>query len=217
MGKDYLGYAVALNAKGTTALMGAVGKTVNGNEDQGGAYVFTRAGSIWSQQRELIAGDGQAADEFGTSVALSADGTTALVGAGYKMVKTKYAQGAAYVFVRSGASWSVPAELLTGAGREFDDFGRSESLSGGGNTALVGAFGRTDHGKHQQGAAYVFARSSGTWSQQGSDLTPSDGANGDEFGWAVALSADASTALVGAFDEAFGSSYRRGAAYLDTR
>lgn len=220
VGKDYLGYAVALSASGTTALVGAVGKTVNGNEGQGAAYVFARTASIWSQQRELIAGDGDAADELGSSVALSAEGNTALVGAGSKMVKTKYAQGAAYVFVRSGgtnAAWSVPNELIAAGGSEFDEFGRSVSLSGGGNTALVGAWGKTDHGKHEQGAAYVFARSGGTWSQQGSDLTPSDGANGDQFGWAVALSADGSTALVGAADEAFGRSYRQGAAYLDTR
>jgi hypothetical protein len=219
-GKDYLGYAVALDAHGTTALVGALGKTVNGNADQGAAYVFTGSGSTWNQQRELLAGDGDAADEFGSSVALNSGGNTAVVGADDKLIGSHDAQGAAYVFTRSAGSsgaWSVPLELLAPDGRTFDDFGRSVSLSSGGYTLLIGAWGKTDGGKHEQGASYVFARSSGVWSRQGSDLTPSAGANGDEFGWAVALSGDATTAVVGAAAEAFGHSYRRGAAYVETR
>ncbi len=173
---DYFGYAVALN--GSTALIGANGK----DGSAGAAYVFVRSGTSWSQQAELTAADGAANDNFGQSVALS--GGTALVGAYGNNSNT----GAAYVFVRSGTSWSQQAELTAADGAANDNFGQSVALSG--TTALVGA-----NGHNNAGAAYVFVRSRASWSQQ-AELTASDGAAGAYFGYAVALSGN--SAVVGA-------------------
>ena len=99
---DYFGRAVALS--GDTALVGAMGKYVGANPAQGAAYVYTRSGTTWTQQQELTAGDGTYNDAFGASVALSGD--TALVGAFSKKVGSNSFQGAAYVFVRSGTTWT---------------------------------------------------------------------------------------------------------------
>ena len=185
------------------ALVGAPLHEVGSNTYQGAAYVFTRSGSTWTQRAELIASDGAANDQFGASVAIS--GETALVGAPFNH---DY-QGAAYVFTRSGSSWSQQAELVASDGGAWDQFGESVALDG--DTAVIGAPGHQVGSNDQQGAAYVFGGSGASWSQQ-AELTASDGAAYDEFGWSVAISAG--TVLVGApMHTADGNTYQ-GAAYL---
>ena len=105
--------------------------------DQGSAYVFTRSGTTWTQQAKLTASDGAADDYFGYSVALSGD--TALVGAYWDDVGANYDQGSAYVFTRSGTTWTQQAKLTASDGAAGDHFGHSVALSG--DTALVGATG----------------------------------------------------------------------------
>ena len=197
---DQFGWAVALSADGSTALIGADERA----SAAGAAYVFARSGSSWSQQAELTAGDGVAGDQFGSAVALSANGNTALIGAPGRASAT----GAAYMFVRSGSVWSQQAELTAGDGVASDNFGHAVALSDDGSTALIGAYFK-DRGA---GAAYAFVRSGSVWSQQ-QELTGADTASGDFFGRAVALSADGNTALVGAYGRNNGA----GAAYAFTR
>jgi hypothetical protein len=175
--EDYFGTSVALSDG--TALIGAAGR----NDNTGAAYVFVRHGSHWMQQDTLTAGDGKSGDTFGGSLALN--GGTALVGAGFANRNA----GAAYVFVRVGSRWVQQARLAATDGVASDWFGVSVALSG--DTALVGAW----YKNHDAGAAYVFTRQAGQWSQQ-TKLTPGDGRAGDYFGSSVALSA--STGLVGA-------------------
>src|SRR5207249_835399 len=142
-------------------------------DDDEAVYPVTVDPLIWTQEAELLANDGAANDEFGYSVALS--GNTALVSAYQKTAS----QGAAYVFVRSGASWSLQQEL-TGSDSAADDLlGNSVALSG--DTAVVGAAAKVS----AQGAAYVFVRSGASWSQQ-AELTVANGAADDEFGCSVA-------------------------------
>ena len=196
-GGGKFGVSVALSGDGNTALVGAIYKAVGSNSGQGAAYVFTNSGGSWSQQQELTASNGAAQDQFGNSVALSGDGNTALVGTDVKKVGSNSQQGAAYVFTRSGGTWSQQQELTASDGAAWDEFGVSVALSGNGNTALVGAFDKTVGSNSVQGAAYVFASSGGSWSQQ-QELAASDGATWDQFGDSVALSGDGNTALVGA-------------------
>jgi hypothetical protein len=100
--------------------------------------------------------------------------------------------GAAYVFVRTGTTWTQQYQLTAGDAAQNDYFGYSVALAGDGSTALVGAFA-----KNNTGAAYVFTRSGSTWTQQ-QELTASDGAPNDAFGWSVALAGNGRTVLVGA-------------------
>jgi hypothetical protein len=185
---DFFGTAVALS--GGIALVGASGKLAT----RGGAYVFAQSGTSWAEQAKLTAADGVAGDMFGAEVALS--GTTALIGASGKAS----ARGAAYVFVQSGTNWPQQAKLTATGGTANDQFGCAVALEG--NTALVGA----SNTNSSRGAAYVFVQSGTTWPQQAT-LTASDAANGDEFGFSVALSG--STALIGAR----GKNAYHGAAY----
>jgi hypothetical protein len=204
---------IALSADGNTALIGAA--TAAGGES---AWVFTRSGSTWSEQARLVAPrmSGSQTQGFGQSVALSADGSTALVGSGYG---TEY--GAAWVFTRSGSTWTEQAHLEgTGSGESRGaGFGDSVALSADGNTALIG--GPHELPQNQEGAAWVFARSEGKWTTQGATMLRGAGeisATGSaysqaEFGHSVALSGDGQVALVGAWRD----STSRGAAWVFER
>src|SRR5207244_2614622 len=108
----------------------------------GAAWVFTRKGSTWTQQGEKLTGSGEVdRGEFGTSVALSAEGNTALIGGrcdGYGAPKYECV-GAAWVFTRSGSTWAQQGPKLTGGGEiGGGEFGTSVALSADGNIALIG-------------------------------------------------------------------------------
>jgi hypothetical protein len=187
---DNFGHSVAIS--GNTAILGAPGK--NG---RGAAYVFSFGGTSWIQQAELTAGDGATGDLYGLSVAIS--GNTAIVG------NRRSSRGAAYVYSFDGATWSQQAELTASDGASGDNFGFSVGISG--NTAIVGANWKTVGSNVQQGAAYVYSLNGSSWIQQ-AELTASDGAANDTFGFSVAISGNA--AIVGAQ----ASNASRGAAYV---
>jgi PKD repeat protein len=188
IGKGEFGSGVALSADGDTALIGA--PSDNGNV--GGAWIFTRSGSTWTQRGGKLIGGGEVGEgQFGASVALSADSLTALIGAPYD----NGSAGAAWVFTRSGSAWTQQGEKLAAndeSGLEESLVGWSVALSADGNTALIGGWGDN----HFTGAAWVFVRSGATWTQQGAKLTGSAGKR-SWFGYGVALSADGDTALIG--------------------
>jgi hypothetical protein len=201
VGQGDFGYTVALSADGNTALIGGVGDDGN----LGAAWVFTRSGSVWTQQGPKLTGAGEHEELFGLSVALSADGNTALIGAEGAGERN----GAAYVFTRVGGGWSQQGERLTPltAGR-YGEFGWEVALSADGNTALIGAYTENKG----VGAAYVFVRSGETWTQQGPALTGAGESGYGCFG-SVALSADGNTAAVGGLCD----NNDRGAAWIFTR
>ncbi len=174
-----------------TATLRLIGAPAD-NSNAGAAWVFTRSGSAWTQQGAKLAGAGEAGQaEFGKSVALSADGSTALIGGWSDNGNV----GAAWIFTRSGTAWGQQGGKLTGTGETGEgEFGTSVALSADGNTALVGAPRDDD----DVGAAWVFTRSGSTWTQQGEKLTGTGETGEGRFGSSLALSADGNTALVGA-------------------
>jgi hypothetical protein len=182
---DNFGWSVAVD--GDTALVGVRNSDVSAI-DQGAAYVFVRSGTTWIQQAKLFASDAVSADVFGWSVALSGD--TALVGAQWANINGVHDQGAAYVFVRSGATWTLQQRLLAPDGAADDHFGVSVALDG--DTALIGADYDDVETNTNAGSAYVFVRSGTTWAQQ-NQFT---GDSADQyFGRSVAIDND--TAVVG--------------------
>jgi hypothetical protein len=198
-GGGNFGYSVALSADGDTALIGG---PVD-NSDVGAAWAFTRSGGAWTQQGpKLTANDKIGAGNFGNSVALSADGNTAVIGGPVD----NGGAGAAWAFTRFGGVWIQQGTKLTGSGETgAGRFGWSVALSADGNTAVIG--GNGDNGF--VGAAWAFTRSGGVWTQQGPKLTANDETGNGQFGYSVALSADGNTALIGGlFDN--GNVGRRG-------
>jgi hypothetical protein len=201
---DTFGISVAVH--GDTAVIGAFFDDDNGS-NAGAAYVFTRSGTTWTEQAKLIASDGATDDHFGVSVAVNGD--TAVIGADLDD-DDGVNSGSAYVFTRSGTSWTEQAKLTASDAVLLDQFGFSVALAG--DTAVIGAPFDDDNGG-LSGSAYVFARSGTAWSQQ-AKLTASDGTNSDFFGISVAVDAD--SAVIGASgddDKGTGS----GSAYLFSR
>jgi len=196
---DYLGFSVALSSDGNTALLGADYRTVNGQKYAGAGEVFTRSGATWTYQTQLDLGINAAnGDNLGISVALSSDGSTALLGVRYRTVNGTKA-GAGEVFTRSGTTWTYQAQLDLGTGAAaYDELGYSVAVSSDGNTALLGAYYRTVNGHSGAGAGEVFTRSGTTWTYQAQlDLGAGAAAN-DLLGISVAVSSDGNTALLGA-------------------
>jgi lipocalin len=154
---------VALSADGNTAIVGGPG-----DNDLGAAWVFTRTGSLWTQQGNKLRGTGatksplDAGDGQGHSVALSADGNTAILGGPWDG-----STGATWVFTRSGDRWVQQGSKLVGSNenRGYIGVGRldiglqgmSVGLSADGNTAIVGG----PHDNDAAGAAWVFTRKDG--------------------------------------------------------
>ena len=195
---------------------------INGNQNDrsipeaGAVYVFTRSGSTWSQQAYIKAsntgqagvGDGFAeGDQFGYSMSLSADGNTLAVGAigedsaatginGDQADNMANQSGAAYVFVRTGSTWSQQAYIKSAMTRPNVLFGYSISLNGTGDTLVVAEFD-ADRGK---GALYVLGRTGGSWSHQ-ARIQPANLENGDSLGYSLAISTDGNTIAAGAADE----------------
>jgi len=170
-------------------------------ERAGAAYVFERRGEGWEEAATLTASDAGANDRLGLSVAVS--GETVVVGA-----PLAGRGGAAYVFESSGdGAWEQTAKLTPTEGALGDFFGGSVAI--GGDTVVVGASGRTLEAG-APGAAYVFRRDAGTWTEA-AELTASDAASEDLFGNSVAISGD--LIVVGSYgNDAAGA--ESGAAYV---
>jgi hypothetical protein len=189
-------FGISVSLDGDTVVIGAYRDDLY----RGSAYIFTRTGTSWAQQAKLLASDGSAGDWFGVSV--SVDGDTAVIGA-YKDDDLGDASGSAYVFTRTGTSWTQQAKLLASDGAADDEFGWSVSLDG--DTAVIGADGDDDLGS-ASGSAYVFTRSGTTWTQQ-AKLTASDGEADDWFGWSVSLDGDTVVIIAAGDDSWRGSAY----------
>jgi hypothetical protein len=228
---DTFAWALALSADGNTLAVGAPGEA-SASADQannlageaGAVYVFTRASSgSWSQQAYLKASNPHAGDGFGNAVALSSDGSTLVATAplengaatgvnGNQSLQSANDAGAAYVFVRSGASWSQQAYLKASNARANSYFGWAAALSGDGSTLAVSAVGESsaatgaggnqaDTSAADSGAVYLFGRSGSTWTQR-TYLKASNTGAGDSFGMSLALNGAGSVLAVGAPFEA---------------
>ena len=197
------GVSVSLSADGNTAIIGGY----NDNAFIGAAWIFTRNGSTWAQQGAKLIGTGAVgAAHQGSSVSISADGNTAIVG-GYNDSSGK---GAVWVYTRIGSAWTQQGGKLVGTGTIGNSYqGASASISANGNTAIVGGFNDST-GK---GAVWVFTRNGSTWTQQGAKLVGTGVIGNAMQGNSLSLSADGNTAIVGGF----GDNSFLGAAWIFTR
>jgi hypothetical protein len=214
---DFFGVSLALSHDGNTLAVGASGKNVTRStgiarsEGQGAAYVFTRNAGAWSQQAYLTAPtpqveDGDRPDSFGGAVALSANGNTLAIGIHGQSFTDS---GGAYVYIRSGGNWTQQAHITSVNGFAYSYFGQFIALSSDGNTLAVGApmERRALTGINTpkvnipialgSGAAYVFIRNAGVWTEQ-AYIKASNTEAWAQFGTSVALSNDGDTLAVGA-------------------
>jgi len=227
------GQSLALSGDGTTLAVGDPAEASNAtgiDGDQtnttmtlsGAVFVFVRAGQTWSQQAYVKASNTGGMDELGYSVALSRTGDVMVAGAaneasaargvnGSQVDNSMTYAGAAYVYTRSGTTWSQRAYLKASNTDHNDMFGSAVAISASGTTIAVGAYGeasnavgidgdQTDNSQLDAGAVYVFADGGSGWAQQAYVKEATASNNNDSFGYAVSLSADGNTLLAGAFE-----------------
>ena len=237
---DLFGYTVGLSDDGNTLAVGAYdedgsGRSVNPIPDNrrngtGAAYVFVRTGGVWRQQVYLKGSRSQGNDAMGVSLTLSGDGNTLAAGTAEEACLVPGVNppacdidthpphiaagtsGAVYVWVRNGDTWTEQAFIKASNPDIEDWFGVRVSLSGDGNTLLVGAQNedsnaqgingdQTDNSATEAGAAYIFTRTGNTWTQR-AYLKGSNTEAFDEFGSATAITRDGKTLALGARMEA---------------
>ncbi|MBN1514389.1 MAG: thrombospondin type 3 repeat-containing protein [Phycisphaerae bacterium] len=198
-------FADSVDIDGDTLVIGAPGSTA---ELSPSACVFTRSGGLWQHEATLEIGMGPTI-EFGHAVAI--DGDTMVVGAPARfMAETD--PGLAVVYVRSAGVWTMQGVLTASDGSLEDGFGLSVALEG--DTAIVGAsWAGLPDGTHP-GAAYVFTRSGGAWTEQAKLTAPGE-PDSAGFGMSVALSGD--TAMIGSPGEALPGQAGTGVIHMFTR
>ncbi len=240
---DFFGVSIALSQDGDLMAVGAPSEdskdasanddviTIDGSSallDNGGVYVFERSEGIWTQKAKLKPSYIQWNQQFGASLALSADGTTLAVGTPGDWTTTgginpdgsvydpkkveNYGSGAIFVFSKSNSTWSQQAYIKPAVTKAENQFGRVVSLSANGNTLAVGtsidssqATGvngdQLDTSSLNSGAAYVFIRSGATWAQKSYIKAPNTNSS-DRFGRTLELDDSGETLAVGAYREA---------------
>jgi hypothetical protein len=233
---DYLGSSVAVSNDGSTIVAGAPHNS-SSHSGSGAAYVFVRPPTGWAERTstaELTALSG-GPEWFGSSIAISGDGSTVAVGSPQATIEGREGQGAAYVFVKPGGGWGSDtqpqhqtAKLTASDGAASDGLGGDNggnaiAVSSDGSTVAAGAATATASGCPScvfgPGAVYVFVRpgpgwASGTPQHEAARLTASDGHGDDRFGDAVAISSDGSTIVAGAWQAAVNGNSQQGSVYV---
>jgi hypothetical protein len=185
---DYSGWSVSMSSDGTRVAIGAYGNDGNGS-NAGHVRVYEESSGTWTQVGSDIDGDDYNYN-FGHSVSMSSDGTRVAIGGHLK----NYSAGHVRVYEESGGTWTQVGSDIDGEAF-FDWSGYSVSMSSDGTRVAIGAYGNDGNG-NEAGHVRVYAESSGTWTQLGSDI---DGeAAGDRSGWSVSMSSDGTRVAIGA-------------------
>lgn len=183
---DLFGTVVTLSQDGNTLAVSAV-------EDDTGAgsvYIFTRTGTTWTQQTKITASDRVNGDHFGHALDLSDSGDTLVVSA----IDDDNSSGSAYVFVRTGTTWTQVTKLVSSEALIADHFGRAVAISGEGNVITVSC--DNDAESENIGKVYIFCYIDGVWVEY-SSLTAYDGDTEDQFGASLKMSTDGSVIAIG--------------------
>jgi len=196
--------AIGISSDGNTLMLGAQNDDPSGNST-GAVYIFVRSGTTWTQQQKIKAPSGDSPIMFGNSGGISNDGNTIVVGALYT---PNWGAGVAYIWTRSGTTWTQQQKIVSSDLQAGDGFGCSSDISGDGNYIVVGAKGE-DTGGSGQGSAYIFKVSGGTWTEEaiirrtlltdinGNTISSANRLLAGAFSTSVSINNDGSTVAVG--------------------
>lgn len=202
-------YSVNIDSTGTRIVAGAWAATVSGVTGSGASYVFTRSGSVWSQEAKIVASDLTAGANFGYYVNIDDTGSRCVVGAR----NIASSAGAVYIFTRSGTTWSQEQKITASDASANSFFGYSVAFNSDATSLIVGAFRATVNGQANAGAVYHFTRSGTVWTQQ-TKITASDNVTNKYFGNDVAWASSSTRIAVAAYQDSDGGFSLAGAAYI---
>ncbi|MEJ7822035.1 MAG: hypothetical protein WKF85_06915 [Chitinophagaceae bacterium] len=193
IGKAMQGSSVSISGEGNTVVIGGDAD----NDFIGATWIFTRNNGMWAQQGSKLIGTGAAGQTLqGNSVSISSDGNTVIIGGPYN-------PGAAWIFTRNNGMWAQQGSKLVGSGNVgFSRQGRAVSISGDGNTVVIGGdfdngFTNSQGSSFGIGASWIFKRNNGMWAQQGSKLVGSNNIGYSMQGSSVSINSDGKTVAVG--------------------
>ena len=212
---DGFGSSVALSSDGTRMVAGAYNASPGGTASAGAAYVFTKVGTTWTQEAKLVASDKVASDLFGVIVGITADGTRIVAGAQNRTESGFTNCGAAYIFSRSGTTWTQEQKITASDKAANYFFGYGVGISADGTRIIIGARS-SPGGTSFTGAGYIFLRSGTTWTQE-AILAASDKAANDTSGNRVAICSDGSRAIIASYLNDPAGVSNAGAAYIWSR
>lgn len=188
------GRSVAISGDGTDIMVGAW-RDDSHSAEAGAVHFYELNGATWNHIKRVNASDANSGTFFGFSVAMSADGAVAVVGA-YNHHAAASSAGAAYTFSKSTGNWQQTARLLASDAAAGDEFGYSVDISADGSRLIVGARYFEDNARANAGGAYIFEDVAGVWTQK-AILRSAYHYSGANAGWSVSISGDGTQAVLG--------------------
>jgi hypothetical protein len=216
---DMFGSCVSIDSLGTRVIISSQRAENNGVLYAGAAYIFSRSGTVWTQEAKLSATDPISGDNFGVGAVISGDGTRIIVAAPYAAPDGINHTGKAYVYSRSGVTWSYEATLfnddyLTVDPNQNGGFGDHQiGLNFDGTVAVIGCPCSTEGVNIEAGSAYVFTRVGVTWTQY-IRFTASDQSTEEYFAEGVTISRDGTKIAIGSGGADIGGAMNAGAIYV---
>lgn len=197
---DLFGNSVAISNDGTIALIGSYLDKGSTDYQAGSVYVFVKSNSGWNQQTKIMPDDNNRVQFFGSSIAMTGDGTAAVIGATLTINSDDEELGATYVFSNTNQGWMQETKLTANnpdTGSNSNEFGFSVDISEDGETVVTGA-PHGPSGVNLAGRAYTFVKEQGEWRQQ-DEYYASDTNRAYQFGNSVSVTDNGNTAVIGAF------------------
>jgi FG-GAP repeat len=209
-GGDRFGFSCAISSDGSRIMASSRNAVISGNTEAGAVYIFSRSGSVWSQEAKIVDPAVATNNLFGYMADIDGAGSRVAIGSLQGDSASVANSGSVHIFVRTGTTWTLEAKVTASDPVANNYFGCPVKISQDGTRLVAGSSGGAD-----PGSAYVFRRNASAWTQE-VKLLASDGLNGNRFGFGVAMNNDGSRVVVGALlgDSAVSDS---GAAYLFTR
>lgn len=177
-----------------------IGANHDYNNSSGSAYIYHKDGENWTEIDIIEASGSPICDQYGCSVAISVDGSHAIVGA-FNDEENGEGFGAAYIYNRSGSVWNLQTKIMAFDGAIYDLFGYSVSITD--NYIFISALNDDDNGE-QAGSVYVYQNTGSNWEYH-SKLIASHYTLHDRFGWSISANGD--YIVIGAPGEEIGEAY----------
>lgn len=213
----YFGFAVSIDSDGTRIVVGSIYAKSGTVSNAGKAYVFSRSDTTWTEEASMSeAANAAAYTNYGRTVMISGDGNRIIVGASNAAPGGVSSAGRAYIYSRSGTTWTEEAVLTASNISASAYFGRGTVITTDGSRVAVGSYGASPSATSMAGAVYVFSRSGTSWTQE-AILTASDKAANDNLGIGLSISSDGTRIVATAHNASRNSITSIGKTYIFSR